>query len=187
MNELKVKCPNYKCCGIITNRDQIDKHYKTCWASKCNNRDNHEIGNCPLQIISCNNSGCNVKMQRSDLLRYHMNQCQFRNGNMMNICTNAPSKENKRILTQQELEIIKQKRAQALERRRRWNLSQMSQMSQNNEDYLTQECNDNHRNSNRYNNNSQLTDEQRRRIEQNRQRALERRRAYQQKLAMSQR
>ena len=183
MNELKVKCPNFKCCGIIARRDQIDKHYLSCWALKCNDRDNHEIGKCGLQIIECNNIGCNVKMQRSDLIKYHADECPFKymnnNGNTnMNICT--PSKENKRKLTQAELDRIKQNREKALERQRRWRLSQLSQ------NHSLAPSTHGHSNNN-HTVHTQLTEEQKRRIEQNRQRAIERRRMNQMKLAMNQR
>ena len=187
-----MKCPNYKCCGIVTRRDQIDNHYQTCWASNCKHRDHHEIGKCPLQIIECPNNGCNVKMRRGDMLRYHQNDCQFNNnnnnnndnGNSMDLCT--PKKSNNGMnngsLTEEQIERIRQNREKALQRRNQWRLSQSVQHDSFTQSPQSQQAN-NYDNNNNDRNKNVLSEDVKRRIEQNRQKALARRRAYQMRLA----
>eukprot|EP01084_Bolivina_argentea_P313913 543674_1 len=163
LNELKVKCPNWKCCQIIQTRDKIENHFKTCWANNCNNCENHQIGKCLLEIIKCSNIGCNVNISRQQMNEYHINQCKFKR----NINVSRPIENNyvNGGLTQEQREKIKRNKERALQRRAMHRLSQSSQ-------------------SNNYsNNNNQLSENVKRRIEQNRQNALERRRKYQMNLS----
>ena len=134
---------------MIKRRDEIDDHFKDCWANKCNGSHTHPIGQCGLQIVECPNNGCNVELRRYKLDNHQTKQCLF---------GNKTKSKRVLVLTQAQRDRIKQNKERALQRKSRLNAKSHSQ-------------------TNLSSNTCALSEEVRRRIEQNKQRALQLRRA----------